>query len=777
MKKQQLRKCTAYGMIGAVLLSSAACSNRKWTEKEKGSYNIITQDAGATLGYSTKSGIKILTIDGLAFKDLNKNGKLDIYEDWRKDALERSKDLASQLSIEEIAGLMLYSAHQSIPGASKGFGASTYNGRPFDESEAKASDISDAQRKFLTEDNLRHVLITKVQSPAIAAEWNNNVQALVEGIGHGIPANNSSDPRHATAADTEYNYGSGGQISLWPGSLGLAATFRPELTKRFGEIASIEYRALGIATALSPQIDMATEPRWSRVSGTFGEDSQLSADMARAYVDGFQTSEGESEIKDGWGFHSVNAMIKHWPGGGPGEAGRDAHYAYGKYAVYPGKNWEELKKPFTDGAFKLDGKTKMASAVMPYYTISVGQNGGGVDIANSYNKFLITDELRNKYKYEGVVCTDWGITADETGVETFAGKPWGAENMTVAERHYAILKAGVDQFGGNNDKGPVLEAYQMGVKEFGEKAMRERFELSAVRLLMNIFRTGLFENPYLDPEESQKTVGNPDFMKEAYNTQLKSIVMVKNKNNVLPMNKSKKVYIPKRYFPAVKGFFGTVSEAHTDYPVNLDLVKKYYTLVENPEEADFAIVFITSPNSGVGYDKADRDKGGNGYMPISLQYNDYTATHARAKSLSGGDPFEDFTNRSYKGKSVKTANKQDMLSVIETKQKMKGKPVIVSLSMTNPTVMSEFEPSADAILIGFDVQNQAMLDIISGEAEPSALLPLQMPADMKTVEEQFEDTSHDMKCYKDSEGNVYDFAFGLNWKGVINDERVTKYKK
>ena len=151
----------------------------------------------------------------------------------------------------------------------------------------------------------------------------------------------------------------------------------------------------------------------------------------------------------------------------------------------------------------------------------------------------------------------------------------------------------------------------------------------------------------------------------------------------------------------MKGFFGTVSEAHTDYPVNLDLVKKYYTLVENPEEADFAIVFITSPNSGVGYDKADRDKGGNGYMPISLQYNDHTATHARAKSLSGGDPFEDFTNRSYKGKSVKTANKQDMLSVIETKQKMKGKPVIVSLSMTNPTVMSEFEPSADAILRWF----------------------------------------------------------------------------
>ena len=140
---------------------------------------------------------------------------------------------------------------------------------------------------------------------------------------------------------------------------------------------------------------------------------------------------------------------------------------------------------------------------------------------------------------------------------------------------------------------------------------------------------------------------------------------------------------------------------------------------------------MTSPNSGTGYDKSDREKGGNGYMPISLQYNDYTATYARNPSLAGGDPFENFTNRSYKGKSVKTANKQDMLSVLETKAKMKGKPVIVSLEMDKPTIMSEFEGSADAILVNFGVQNQAVLDIISGKAEPSALLPLQMPADMR----------------------------------------------
>lgn len=776
MSKLNFTRCYALCLLGILFLTASAVSDKKWTETEKGSIRTVTQPGGATLGYSATSGLKLLTVEGYAFKDLNRNGKLDPYEDWRLTPEERSADLASQLSIDEIAGLMLYSNHQSIPGTDQGFWDATYNGKKFKESGAQPDALSDAQQKFLRDDKVRHILVTKVQSPEIAARWNNNVQAFIEGLDHGIPANNSSDPRHGTASDAEYNFGNGGQISLWPGSLGLAATFTPEIVRNFGHIAACEYRALGITTALSPQIDLASEPRWSRVSGTFGEDPALSTDMARAYIDGFQTSSGDKEISNGWGYESVNAMVKHWPGGGCGEGGRDAHYGYGKYAVYPGNNLEEQKRPFLEGAFRLNGKTSKASAVMPYYTISVGQNPDGENIANSYSHYLITDQLRNRYGYEGVVCTDWGITADETGVETFAGKPWGAEQLSVAERHYRILMAGVDQFGGNNDKAPVLEAYRIGVKKSGEKEMRKRFETSARRLLLNIFRTGLFENPYLIPEESQAIVGNPDFMKAGYDAQVKSVVMLKNKAQVLPLAKTKKVYIPKRYVPAVTDFFGNPTEARTEYPVSRELVEKYYTVADTPEEADFALVFIENPNSGTGYDKSDRDKGGNGYLPISLQYDDYTATTARDSSLAGGDPFEPSVNRSYKRKTVKTTNKTDMLLVLETKKQMNGKPVIVSLMMNNPTVMSEFESSADAILVNFGVQHQAILDLVSGQAEPSALLPVQMPANMAAVEQQAEDVPRDMQCYTDTEGHTYDFAFGMNWKGVINDERVSLYK-
>lgn len=767
--------------LSAVLVGAAAVltgCGPKYSIEEHGQYNLVIQQGGQTLGYSPESGIQLIEDGGYMFKDLNKNGEIDVYEDWRKTPEERAKDLAAQLSIEEIAGLMLYSAHQSIPGNPGGghFRGSTYNDTTLEASGLQSYDLTDQQKKFLKEDNLRAVLVTSVESPEVAAKWNNNVQAFVEGLGHGIPANNSSDPRHTSRSDAEYNYGAGGTISIWPSSLGIAATFDPAVMKQFGQVASTEYRALGIATALSPQVDLATDPRWSRFSGTFGDDSDLATDMARAYCDGFQTSPKDQAIDGAWGYNSVNAMVKHWYGYGAQEGGRDSHYCYGKYAVYPGNNLEEHKKSFTEGAFKLEDGTGMASAIMPIYSILFNQDPDGNNVGGSYSKWMIQKQLREEAGFDGVACTDWNIMFDNNAVEAFGGMCWGVENVPVAERHFMILEAGVDQFGGQNDKGPVLEAYKIWCDKYGKESADERFQKSAYRLLLNVFRVGLFENPYLDPEETKATVGKPEFMQAGYEAQLKSIVMLKNHGNALPMAEKKNVYVAKRHFVRTVGMMGASGEDKWDYPVSLDLVKKYYNVVENPEEADFALVFINEPSSGAGYSVEDRNKGGNGYVPVSLQYNDYTAEFARETSVAGGDPKESFTNRSYKGKTVKTANKDDMQVVLDTKKLMGDKPVVVALSTGRPVVVSEFEAAADALLVTFTVGNQAVLDIVSGKAEPSALLPMDMPASMKVVEEQLEDVSHDMECYKDADGNTYSFAFGLNWKGVINDERVNKYK-
>ena len=739
-------------VVGGMLIGLMACNGQKWSEQQVDSFMLVTQKEGPTLSYSPQSGVKLLTEDGYAFKDLNRNDSLDAYEDWRLTPQERAADLASKLSKEEIAGLMLYSSHQAVPSA----------------------ELTEDQKKFLSKDHLRAVLITSVESPRTAAQWNNQMQAFIEGLDHGIPANTSSDPRHEAKATTEYNAGAGGHISQWPTSLGLAATFDPQLMYRFGEIASEEYRALGIATALSPQVDIATDPRWTRFSGTFGEDPLLATEMARAYCDAFQTTPDTR----GWGMRSVNAMVKHWYGYGAQEGGRDSHFASGKYAVYPGNNLAEHKLSFIDGAFKLEGGTEMASAVMPIYSILWNQDSSGENVGGSYSQWLIQKQLREEAKFEGVVCTDWAITKDMKVLDSpMGGKPWGVESLTEAERHYKILQAGVDQYGGNNEIGPVLAAYDMWAKAQGEKSARQRFEQSARRLLLNVFRVGLFEHPYLDPEASEKIVGNPQFMREGYEAQLKSVVMLKNHDNkTLPMDKKYKVYVPKRHFPAIPGLWGGISEEKTVEPIDLALVRKYYEVVEQPEQADFAICLIEEPSTGFGYSAADVKRGGNGYVPYSLQYDDYKAVDARSVSIAGGDPMEKFTNRSYKGKTVKAYNRDDMLMVSETKRAMGEKPVIVILETGRPVVLSEIEPKADAILVSFNVQHQVLLDIISGKNEPSALLPMQMPADMKTVEEQHEDVPRDMRCYQDADGNTYDFAFGLNWQGVIKDERVKNYK-
>ncbi len=727
----------------------------------------IKNQSGPTLGVAE---VPVLKIDGLYFKDMERTGTLLPYEDWRLPARERARDLASRLSVEEIAGLMMYSAHQMVPSLPGGPFSATYHGKSYEESGAKPWDMTDAQRKFLSEDHVRYVLAMYIQNGEIAARWNNEMQAFCEALPHALPVNISSDPRHGAAKTAAEFKTEAADTSKWPDGMAMAATFDPDLCRAFGRVVAQEYRALGISTALGPQIDVGTEPRWMRVEDTYGACPELVTDMARAYCDGLQTDPSAPENAEGWGSSSVSAMVKHWPGGGPCEAGRDAHYPFGKYAVYPGQNLDKHLKPFLEGAFQLDGPTGKAAAVMPYYTVSWRMDPSGQNVGNSYSKYIINDLLREKYEYDGVVCTDWGITQDpDAKIDSFGSRCYGCENMTEAERHLRILENGVDQFGGNNDIKPILEAYKLGCEKYGEKAMRERFERSAVRLLLTSFRCGLFENPYLDPEESVKTLGCKEFCEAGFAAQLKSVVMVKN-NGALPVNGRKKVYIPGRTIRERKNFFRGLIGEQCIAGADRRNVEEFFEWTDSPSEADFALCFIESPLSD-GYSEE------TGYKPIMLQYRPYTALKARKESIAGGDFREDFSNRSYFGKSNQAANEGDLDLVLDTRAAMPDKSVIVVVRMHNPCVLEELEPYADAILVDFGVQEKAILTLVSGKAEPVGLLPVQLPANMDTVEEHGEDTPLDYCPYEDSYGNVYDFGFGMNWKGPIHDKRNAKYHK
>ena len=753
--------------------------------EKKDGYTLYHNQNGPVLGSATG---RILEQDGCVFKDMSGCGKLLPYEDWRLDAKERAKDLASRLSVEEIAGLMMYSPHQMIPALPGGVFGGTYDGKDYQPGVTGDDALTDQQKDFLSKDNIRHVLAMVYKDTETAAKWNNRMQAFVEKQGYGVPVSIATDPRHgAGKSGAEYKSGSA-DVSKWPEGLGIAASFDTDLCRRFGEVIAKEYRALGITTALSPQVDIATEPRWMRFEDTFGSSPELVTAMSKAYCDGLQTTKegaGSAGAENGipigngttggWGVESVAAMAKHWPGGGPCEGGRDAHYPFGKFAVYPGGQFETHLKPFLEGAFSLDGPTGKVASVMPYYTVSYGvDTKDGKNVGNSYSHYIINDLLREKYGYDGVVCTDWGITQDPAPVmDSFGSRCFGVEHLTEGERHLLAIENGVDQFGGNCKIEPVLEAYRLGCEKYGESAMRARMERSAARLLLNLFRCGLFENPYLDVEESKKIVGCEEFRKAGYEAQLKSVVLLKNSgiagkdgSGVLPVSGRKKVYIPKRFIKAQKNFFRGMDPAREVTEADKESIAPWFDWAETPEEADFGLVFIESPLSD-GYSAEDAENGGNGYLPVSLQYRPYVAKAARKESIAGGDIRENFTNRSYAGKTGTAANERDLDIVLETRKAMGNRPVIVCIRMHKPAVLAELEPYADAIVVDFGVQRSAVYDILSGKAEPSGRLPIQLPKDMETVEKHCEDAPLDMDSYVDSKGHAYNFGYGMNWKGVI----------
>lgn len=765
------------------------------------------QDGGPTIGTTTAP---VIEVDGHLFKDLARTGELLPYEDWRLGAEERAADLAARLSVEEIAGLMLYSPHQPVPNPGVGPFPGTYGGRTLQESGAAPSDLTDQQRTMLTEDHVRHVLVVNLESADTAARWSNKLQALAESTGLGVPVNISSDPRNAAAEATGAEFATSAvDVSRWPEGLGMAALFDPERVREYAAIISREYRALGITTALGPQIDIATEPRWMRLQDTWGPSSQLTSELTRAYCDGMQTTEtdgthpgaafglaaGEPSTTDaGWGSASVATMVKHWPGGGTGEAGRDAHYGFGKFAVYPGHNEADHLKPFVDAAFNLDGPTGAASAVMPYYTISwayetpdgrVLNDGTASDgtsttpRANSYNRVIVHDMLRERYGFDGVVCTDWGITADpDPEMGNFGQRCYGVEDLTVAERHALAIDNGVDQFGGNSEAGPVIEAYRILAERDGETAARARLEASAARLLRTIFRAGLFENPYLDPAASAATVGCEPFAEAARAAQRDSLVLLKNQAvdgaAPLPLAASvARVWVPQRHLESSMGFMRFPEPAR-----DLDPYKPSEAAIEraaSPEEADAAVVFIESPLSEV-YAVDDREAGGNGYLPISLQYEPYTADAAREHSIAQGDFREtDNPDRSIHGKQARIANAADLELVREARRRMGDKPVIVVLRLHNPTVMSEIEPLADAVVVDLGVQQEAVWNLLRGRTAPRGLLPVTMPGSMEAVERHCEDLPFDYEAYVDAAGHTYGFGYGLDWDGVIDDERVARF--
>ncbi|WP_394990159.1 glycoside hydrolase family 3 N-terminal domain-containing protein [Emticicia sp.] len=645
-----------------------------------------------------KRSAEILKINNLEFKDLNKNKKLDKYEDWRLPNEVRIKDLISQMTIEEKIGFMIISTtrlagdfafQQNAPRVeiTSGFNEedllqpnNMFTRKPLAVPIMSAAGTTKGVMTY----NLRHFIIRANPSAKILADWANNLQALCETSRLGIPAIVASNPRNHVTMDAAVGLSVGTTVfSKWPGELGLAAMRDLKLTREFAEIAAKEWSAVGIRKGYMYMADLATEPRWQRVEGTFGEDADLASNMISEIVLGFQGNK--------LGKNSVAMTTKHFPGGGPQEGGQDSHFDWGKFAHYPGGMFDYHVKPFKAA---IDAGT---SSIMPYYSAPKGKEFENVGF--SYNKAIIQDLLRKKLGFKGIINSDTG---------PIDMMPWGVENLTVLERYKKSIEAGVDIFSGGADPTLLLETVKKGL------VTEARINESIIKLLREKFELGLFENPYVDADAAVKLVGNAEFQKRADLAQRKSIVLLRNDAQVLPIVKNKTESRPKVFFETY------YDNGRTKTPITVKkptIANDRFEFVSTKEEADVVLLWLIPSAGGL--------------------------------FSSGGKPIELSLSK----------NKIDIAHVNEL---INAKPTVVVINFSSPWVIDELDKSnTKTILATFGTTQEALLDIVSGAFNPTGKMPFSTPISEKAAAEN----KSDVPGFLEPKGYaLFKFGDGLSYK-------------
>lgn len=639
---------------------------------------------GSSAGAATQPDLgvrdgKIVTVEGLRFRDLDRDGKLSPFEDWRLGPDQRAADLVTRMTLEEKAGEMMHGTLPAIGGRTPG------RGQGYD---------LDKLRPLILEHHVTTFITRLAGNPAWLAEQNNAVQAIAEQGRLGVPVTISTDPRHHFQFVDGASVAAGG-FSQWPEATGLAAIGDDKLVRRFGDIARQEYRAVGIHQALSPMADLATEPRWSRISGTFGEDPDLAGRMVKAYIQGFQG--GETNLAS----NGVSAVVKHWVGYGASAKGFDGHNSYGRYAVFPAGQFDLHVKPF-DQAF-----TAGVVGVMPTYAIlkDLSVEGQPLEqVGAGFSKQLLTDQLRGKHGFRGIVISDWAITNDcsetcrngfpEGQKPSFIGfsTAWGVEDLAKVDRYAKGVNAGLDQFGGVEDTAELVAAVKAG------KISQARIDDAARRILAIKFEQGLFENPYVDPKAATVVVGSKAFVAEGRAAQSAALTLLENKNGLLPLKAAgRKAWL--------KGVSAEAARAHGLVPVD-DLA-----------QADLAIIRTATPFQ-------------------TLHPNFTFGSFQHEGDLS-------FKNGAADYEAIKAASAKV--------------PTIVAVYLDRPAILTNVRDKAAALIGDFGSGDEAFLDALTGKAPPRGKLPFELPSSMAAVEAQAEDAPHD------SQAPLYPIHFGLTY--------------
>ena len=485
--------------------------------------------------------------DGTVFRDLDHDGVMAPFEDPRRSPEERADDLVGRLSLAEKVGLFFHEIVEVGP----------HGALMTDDGVVARS----STRGLVLERLVTHVNVHALPTARESARWSNALQTLAATTPHSVPVTVSTDPRHSFTSNSGAAFAAGA-MSAWPEPLGLAALHDPERVRRFADVARQEYVAVGIRSSLHPQVDLGTEPRWGRQFHTFGNDSAFVAEVAAAYVEGFQ-------LDRALGPASVATMAKHFPGGGPQADGEDPHFPYGREQVYPGGRFEDHLAPFVRAV------QAGTAALMPYYGMPVGLELDGEaveEVGFGFNRQVLTGLLRGRLGYDGVVCTDWGlVTGTVVRGRPLPARAWGVEHLSPLQRVAKIVEAGADQLGGESGTHLLREAVTQGL------VAEARLDVSVRRLLLVKLRLGLFDDPFVDEDAAEEVVGRADFRAAGRRAQSESVVLLARPADgpaALPLRPGLRLY--------VEGW-------------STDVASRLGAVVDDPADADVAVVRLPAP--------------------------------------------------------------------------------------------------------------------------------------------------------------------------------------
>ncbi len=616
----------------------------------------------------------VTSSEGVCFRDLNGNGVLDPYENRRLPVPQRVEDLLARLSLPEKAGLMFHTVIEAgtdgqvleVPGRISKSGAS----------------------QVVLGKHLSHFNVHALGEARLAARWSNALQRLAERTPHGIPVTISTDPRHGFVDNVGVSFAAGA-FSQWPEPLGLGALRDPEVVRGFADIARQEYVAVGIRAALHPTLDLATEPRWARQSGTFGHDPAVVTELGVAYLRGMQ--------RHRLGADSVACTTKHFPGGGSQRDGEDAHFPYGREQVYRAGRFADHLAPFPAA---IEAGT---AGMMPYYSMPVGLVVDGEPIEEvgfGYNRQIVTGLLRERLGYNGVVLTDWELVGDNhVGDQVLPARAWGVEHLDANQRMELILEAGADQFGGEEDVDLLLDLVAQG------RVSQDRIDESARRLLTVKFELGLFDDPYVDEDAAAATVGRADFVTAGHHAQAASVTVLHRSEGLLPLRSGLKVYAEGIRPEELNGErsagldgerpAGLDGEGDDASPGSLVSVLGF-ELVQTPEEADVALVRLSAP-----YEHRDDlfleamfHQGSLDFPPGLVHRLRRIAAHT---------------------------------------------PLIVDVTLDRPAILTPLLEFVTALVVSYGTSASALMDALTGRIPPVGVLPFDLPRSMHDVREHPED--------------------------------------